>query len=240
MTSGINMAVNAITKTDMVVENVINSIVSEQYKPGDKLPAENYYVTNCGVSRVTVREAFKKLSSMGVVSICQGDGTFVHKIKPFEIKTTLLPLLMTNRQFINDLYETRIFIEQSILELAIEKKTPDDVRAVQNIVKDMENAINDSDLNKYNMADFAFHDRLTGICGNSVLESIYDSLSMIRRSNITKSNTSMDSVKKSIDEHRRILEAIIDNNLEKAKEIMKNHLLYSRQMAYQGFDEERH
>ena len=237
MTSGINMAVNTVTKTDMIVENVINSIISEQYKPGDKLPAESYYVKNCGVSRVTVREAFKKLSSMGVVSIRQGDGTFVHKIKPFEIKNALLPLLMANMQIINDLYEARIFIEQSILELAIERKTPDDIKTVQNIVKDMEDAIKDSDLNKYNLADFAFHDTLTGICGNSVLESIYDSLSRIRRNNITKSNTSMDSVKKSIDEHKRILEAIIDNNTEKAKEIMKNHLLYSRQMAYQDFDE---
>ena len=161
----------------------------------------------------------------------------MHKIKPFEIKSALLPILMANKQIINDLYETRIFIEQSILELAIERKTLEDVKTVQNIAKDMENAVNDSDLNKYSMADFAFHDALTVICGNSVLKSIYDSLSNIRRDNITKSNTSTDSIKKSIDEHKHILEAIIDNNVEKAKEIMKIHLLYSRQMAYQGFDE---
>jgi len=92
-------------------------------------------------------------------------------------------------------------------------------------------------LHKYNIADFAFHDALTAICGNSVLESIYDSLSNIRRDNITKSNTSTDSIKKSIDEHKRILEAIIDNDIEKAKETMKIHLLYSKQMAYQNVDD---
>lgn len=236
MHSGDNTAVTAVTKTDLVADRVIQSIASGQYKPGDKLPAENYYVQSCGVSRVTVREAFKKLNSMGVVSICQGYGTFVCKIKPFKINDVLLPLLTGSRQMTDDLYEARIFIEQAILELALKRKTPDAVSALQDILKDMEGAVSNSDLNKYSAMDFAFHDALTSMCGNSVLESIYDSLSNIRRNNITKSNVSIDSIKKSIDDHRQILQAIIDNDTDKAKGIMEAHLLYSRQMAYQGSD----
>jgi len=235
-----NLAVKAVTKTDLVVENVINSIVNEQYKPGDKLPAENFYVKNCGVSRVTVREAFKKLNSMGVVSIRQGDGTFVDKINPFEIKGALLPLLIANRQMIDDLYETRVFIEQAILELVIERKTLNDVKVLQNLVKDMGDAISNSNLKAYSIADLAFHDALAAMCCNSVLENIYDSISIIRCNSVAKSNTSMDSIKKSILDHKHILEAIIDNNTDRAKSVMKAHLLCARQiMVCQSFDEGR-
>jgi GntR family transcriptional repressor for pyruvate dehydrogenase complex len=232
MSEANNMMVNAKTKTDLVVESVINSIANGKYSSGDKLPAETDYVQNFGVSRVTVREAFKKLSSMGVVSIRQGDGTFVNEVKPFQIVDALLPLLTMNRKAIDDLYETRILIEQAILELVILRKTPGNMEKLQSIISNMETAKDSRNLTEYSIADSVFHDTLTTFCGNSMLESIYDSLSSIRRNNINTSNASMESVEKSLTEHREIVQAILSGDVDKAKSLMKDHLLYSKQNVY--------
>jgi GntR family transcriptional repressor for pyruvate dehydrogenase complex len=225
-----NRVWTAVSKTDSLVDSVISSIANGEYTPGSKLPPENYYVKEYGLSRVTVREAFKKLNSMGVVSIRQGDGTFVKAIKPFGINRAVLPLLMANRETIEDVYETRIIIEEAILELVIRLRSNGDILALRGIVSEMGRAVYASDVEEYNTLDDNFHDKLTEICGNPVLASIYDSLAVIRKSNIRKSNSSMKSIEKSIKDHQDILDAIEQKDGARAKDLMRRHLVYSQQM----------
>ncbi|MDR1540995.1 MAG: FadR family transcriptional regulator [Clostridiales bacterium] len=226
------------TKTDLIVESVINSIIQEKYKPFDKLPSENIYIQNFGVSRVTVREAFKRLSSMGVVSIRQGDGTFVNEIKPFEIKSALLPFLTANRQMICDVYETRIVIEESIVELVMQRKSGSDILRLRGIIEKMDYAIENSNIEEYSDFDNAFHDTLTELCGNPVLISICESLTSVRKSNIQKSNSSIPSIEISNREHREILRAIENDDASSAKALIRKHLLYSKKMMLASIGED--
>jgi GntR family transcriptional regulator len=53
-------------------------IESGEWKPGDRLPAEDELATRYEVSKITVREALKLLSSTGLVRREQGRGTFVN------------------------------------------------------------------------------------------------------------------------------------------------------------------
>ena len=72
------MKIKSKSKCDLLTEEIIGQIVQGVYRPGDKLPPENELIAAYQVSRVTVRESLKKLSAMGIVSICQGDGTFIN------------------------------------------------------------------------------------------------------------------------------------------------------------------
>ena len=49
----------------------------ERFKIGDKLPNENDFASELGVSRSTFREAVKILTTYGILEIKRGKGTFV-------------------------------------------------------------------------------------------------------------------------------------------------------------------
>src|ERR1700746_590754 len=59
------------------VQQVEESILKGQLKPGDQLPAERDLAQSFGVSRTAVREAVKTLCEKGLVEAYSGRGTFV-------------------------------------------------------------------------------------------------------------------------------------------------------------------
>lgn len=232
--------IRALTKTDMVVERVIHMIVEEHYKPGDKLPPEGFYIENYGVSRVTVREAFNRLSSMGVVTVRQGDGTFVNPIKPFEIKPALLQLLTVDEKSVEDLYDTRICIEQHILDLVKQASQNDVPPSLREIVQEMDDCLAAEDPEQYSKLDHAFHDELSRLCNNAIIQSIYESLASLRRIGIQSSNTTTASMRQSQKEHLAMIKAMEKNNLATAKEIMKQHLNHSKEMLMEALKQQNH
>src|SRR5580765_512084 len=62
---------------EQIVQQVEESILKGQLKPGDQLPAERDLAQSFGVSRTAVREAMKTLSEKGLVEAYSGRGTFV-------------------------------------------------------------------------------------------------------------------------------------------------------------------
>ena len=62
---------------DQVFENIKRMIRSGEFKPGDLLPGENALAEMMGVSRVTIRQALKRLSEAGVIRTYRGKGSVV-------------------------------------------------------------------------------------------------------------------------------------------------------------------
>ena len=62
---------------EQIVQQVEESILKGQLKPGDQLPAERDLAQSFGVSRTAVREAVKALREKGLVEAYTGRGTFV-------------------------------------------------------------------------------------------------------------------------------------------------------------------
>lgn len=64
-------------KKDRIFKTIKQSIISGQYKEGDKLPTEFECMEIYGVSRDTIRNAFKMLESEGFLKRVKSKGTFV-------------------------------------------------------------------------------------------------------------------------------------------------------------------
>jgi len=60
-----------------IYDNIKNDIVKGIYKPGEKLPSENDFCKEYGVSRGTVRKALEMLAEEGLVNSLHGKGVFV-------------------------------------------------------------------------------------------------------------------------------------------------------------------
>src|ERR1700683_4124901 len=83
---------------EQIVQQVEESILTGQLKPGDQLPAERDLAHSFGVSRTAVREAVKTLREKGLVEAYSGRGTFVTNGTSFAVRQSLDLMIRTNKQ----------------------------------------------------------------------------------------------------------------------------------------------
>ena len=66
------------TRTQRTADRLRHMIVEEQvFHYGEKLPNENELSSRLGISRTTLREAIRILTSEGLLTVKRGKGTFV-------------------------------------------------------------------------------------------------------------------------------------------------------------------
>ncbi len=83
---------------EQIVQQVEDSILKGQLKPGDQLPAERDLAQRFGVSRTAVREAVKTLREKGLVEAYSGRGTFVTNGTSQAIRQSLDLMIRINQQ----------------------------------------------------------------------------------------------------------------------------------------------
>jgi GntR family transcriptional repressor for pyruvate dehydrogenase complex len=228
--------IRAIGKCDMVVEAVINMIANNVYQAGDKLPAEQMLADNFGVSRISIREAFKKLSLMGFISVRQGEGTFVRKVTPSTFMDQLFPLMLMEKDHIEEIYDARICIEAGIAELAAKNRTDEEISVLEAMLGPMAECVTTQNFERYNELDEEFHAYIGELCKNHVLASINRMLGRVRKHNIHRSNNSMDSIEYSLQKHKEIVEAIKSRDVANIVSIMKLHITFSKKKSLAQFE----
>lgn len=101
----------------MQIYNELKSrIDSMMYRPGEILPSENELVEEFNVTRVTIRNAIKKLKDEGIIRTEKGKGSFVNQPK-------LIQSLDRIYSFGKDIDEQGYNLEREVLE--IYKEIPD-------------------------------------------------------------------------------------------------------------------
>src|ERR1022692_5300419 len=104
---------------EQIVQQVEDSILKGQLKPGDQLPAERDLAQRFGVSRTAVREAVKTLREKGLVEAYSGRGTFVTNGTSHAIRQSLDLMIRINQQEgLANLAELRLVLEPEIAGLA--------------------------------------------------------------------------------------------------------------------------
>lgn len=119
-------------------------ILDGTMRPGQRLPVEAQLSSSFGVSRTTIREALRMLTSQDLVYTVRGvnGGTFVAQVdaKGFiDNMESRLGLMASNDVFTPDeLIEVRILIEVPSARLAAQRRTPDDLEALRLAAQDNE------------------------------------------------------------------------------------------------------
>jgi GntR family transcriptional repressor for pyruvate dehydrogenase complex len=225
------LEIESRNKCDLVMDRILEFVTNGEYKPGDRLPPENYFSERFGVSRVTVRESIKKLSSMGVVTVKHGQGTFVNKVSPSTLMLQLYPLMMLNKDDLGQLYDARIALESSIAELAARSRTQEDVTRMKALLSEMEGCLKGSDTVRYSQLDIELHTLIGNAAKNEILLTIYQMLDEVRKRGIYMSNRGAEDLKHSLNAHSQLVEAIENGDGEAARVTMMHHLQYSKSAA---------
>ena len=208
---------------EQIVQQVEESILKGQLKPGDQLPAERDLAHRFGVSRTAVREAVKTLREKGLVEAYSGRGTFVTNGTSHSIRQSLDLMIRVNQlEGWTHLAELRRMLEPEIAALAASRIEEQLLATMRDAVASMERSLHDPDA--YVEADLDFHLALAEAAGNPLILSLLDSIVGILREQRSRIFDVDGGPERGQFHHKRILAAVEARNADAARDAMRAHL----------------
>jgi DNA-binding GntR family transcriptional regulator len=181
----------ARTVTNQVYEQVRDRIRSGALEPGSRID-QNALARDFGTSIVPVREALARLRADGLVRLVPHRGAFVESISPSELL---------------DIYSTREVLEEQAAQLAAPKLTDDDLKRLQQLIDDMDEATRRHDYEALFALNRAFHFTIYAAASRrnllQIIRQLWDQGDRYRRIYTELP----DRAHKALDEHRAIMEA---------------------------------
>ncbi len=130
--------INKKNLSDEVALQIINRIISGAIVPGEKLPPEREVSEKMNVNRHTLREALRKLESLGLLSVRQGDGIYVKDYRDSGNLELLKHLLLQKKDktldVFKDILEMRRLISPEMAEKAALNRKESDISSLQEIL----------------------------------------------------------------------------------------------------------
>lgn len=208
---------------DMVISQIKSLISSGQIKPGEKLAPERKLAEHLGVSRSQIRDALSKLEFYGILKTLPQSGTVVSGIGIVALEGLITDVLQIEETDFQSLVETRVTLEMKSAALAATRRTPDDIIKMTNALKAYEKKLINGQVAVEE--DLMFHIKIVEASKNNVLKS----LMMIITPDIIKSFINLkvcdDGLnEKTIEEHKIILDQIINQDASGASIAMGEHL----------------
>ena len=219
-------------KSESVVQRVINcltdAMVNKELKPGDKLPTEPELAAAFGVARTSVREATKILTYMGVLESRRSEGTFVASgFQESMIDPMVYGIILNQGEDFQSLIELRELTEVGILRLAIKKQSREGLDLIRQRLEEFEAAAaREGDVvEAVFQADNNFHDAVSALCQNSLVDKINRVVRMLTyavRHDTVETMLTTGRVHELIQAHWRIYEVLSDKTEAGLEEIIHN------------------
>jgi GntR family transcriptional repressor for pyruvate dehydrogenase complex len=211
------------TLADNLASELKKYIIKNRFYPGKKLPATSVLAKNFGVGMPTLREALKKLETIGAIEVKHGSGIFVgENLNSIIFVNPIVSDELPTKKQLLDLIEARMSIELSTAELAAQNASLKDIRKMENLLKEAKLHLdNDIILTQKNMA---FHLAIAAASGNIVymhLVEVISKLFSIEQRLIIEIFKYRD---KDYIQHMEIFEAIKNHNKDLTVTLMRAHL----------------
>jgi DNA-binding FadR family transcriptional regulator len=163
-----------LSMSEQIAAEIQQRISDEELQPGDRLGTEEQLAADYGVSRPTLREALRILSSARLVRPMSGPkgGIFVARTPEESVRRSVSDsialLLDLKGTSIEELLEARTMLEVPIARLAA-------IRADESALAEMRDAVErgaDEDLEVRLQAKQDFHRAIAAAAGNAIVESV--------------------------------------------------------------------
>ena len=196
-------------------------IVEQGLRPGDMLEPEGRIAERLGVSRVTVREAVKALSSLGILESRRGSGVFVREFS-FDAVLDALPYgLLTDLRRLDEVLEIRRLLEVGLIDRAVADLAPARLAELRAVVARMWTHVDDPDALAAD--DRAFHRALLADLGNETVLKLLDVFWRAFRTAVERVDLRTADPARTIEDHAAIVEAIGSGDAEGARGALERH-----------------
>jgi DNA-binding FadR family transcriptional regulator len=206
----------------------------ERLQPGDRLGREEDLARRFGVSRPTLREALRLLSSAHLIRASKGPGGGIFVAATAEegialsVSDTVASMLAADAVDLDELLEARMLVEIPLAGLAAQRATAEDVRRLADLVAQAKAAGTDSE--RFSELDRELHRRITAAAGNRLsgafMAWVVDVLQPLLQERLKPAVVESTL----LDHHQELLEAFENSDGLAAERAMREHLLYLRDL----------
>jgi GntR family transcriptional repressor for pyruvate dehydrogenase complex len=209
--------------TDEAIEKIKGMIVSGELRPGDRLPKEADLAAQLGLSRNSLREAVRALSLVRILDVRQGDGTYVTSLEPKALLDGLSFIVdLHHDATILEFFEVRRILEPAATALAAQQISRETVESLRD---HLARVTDESSVEDLVDNDLEFHRRIAEAAGNSVLYSLVDTLcGPTIRARVWRGLTQEGALRRTLDEHHAILDALAGRQAELARALATVHI----------------
>ena len=208
--------------TDDLAQRIRQLIARREYQPGDRLPAITEMARHFAVGGPTVREALRKLETVGVVDIRHGSGVYVGRLSDALVISNPVYGGPISKKLLVDLIEARIPIEVQSVTLAAEHATAADLDELRDLLARAGATLDDATL--LNQTNLAFHRAIARASGNGVLLQLLEVLGSLFKQEQRLILDIHGSHARDHAEHLQILEALTRRDARQAGDRMRAHL----------------
>ena len=219
-------------KSYRVYESVVNQlktmIKDEKLKHNQRLPSERELAQRLGIGRTSVREALRVLEVEGLIEIRLGIGTFVKDRSSFlafdkNTEKYTIGSILKEKEDVRNLYEAREAIEPIMAGLAAERITKGDIESFTKYFNSIKKSVDNNTLTIEE--DQQFHFLLAECTKNHFMKDILIFIMRSLTNQLTEYIKMPGRMKKSFTEHQKIFEALKENDTQKARKLMEEHLV---------------
>lgn len=217
-----------------ISEDIIELILEENLKSGDRLPNEAILSKRLNVGRSSLREAMKLLASRNIVTIRQGSGTYIASMPGMVDDPLGFTFIGDKKKLVKDLLEVRFLLEPSIAAMAAVHGDERDIEKIRMLCGEVEELLRQE--KDHTGRDVEFHRAIAMSSKNLVVPRL---IPVINSSiplfvEVTRNRLHEET----IETHREITEAIAAHDPVRAQEAMYLHLVYNRKVIRKLQEEE--
>ena len=188
-----------------VYDALIDLIVGGELPPGQHM-VETDLARQLGVSRQPIREALHRMEAEGWVDLRPSQGAFVHVPTDAEV---------------DNLLDVRALLEAETARLAAHAPSPAQVARLREISREGQAAAEAGDFGEAVAVNSLFHAEVAAIGGNEVLAELADIVG--RRVQWYYRLVAPERGHGSWTEHDELIDAIEENDAERAESLARNH-----------------
>lgn len=213
---------NGGSQRDQAYQRLRRLLILQQTPEGKRL-REAEWAERLGVNRTALREAFARLEAEGLIEKGPITGYFVPEL---------------HRSDIVEICEIRMMLEGGAIEriCRLGLNTARHLKPVRQACDQLERLLEEAYYLGVAEADRRFHESLIQAAGNRRLSMLYDRAPLpIIPPEIVSGTEWNATVRRTLEEHRRILDALLAGDKNTAREVLGTHLLERSQIPLCAF-----
>lgn len=207
---------------DALFQTLRELILTGQIPAGFVFPKEPVFCEQLGVSRSTLREAYKALESTGFIRRVKRLGTIVNDFHDISKAAPLSTSLILSD--LGELLEFRVMIEAELARLAARRAKPENIAVMAETLEKMREC--GGNIQELTHFDTMFHMEIAKASGNHLLMSTMENAKEAFNEGIYRAFQvdTQANVAEALLFHDRILEAIAHQEPEEAYALMRQHI----------------
>jgi DNA-binding GntR family transcriptional regulator len=200
------------SQRDQAYHRIRRLLILQQIPEGGRL-REAEWADRLGVNRTALREAFARLEAEGLIEKGPKTGYF-------------LPIL--TKDSIQEIVEVRVMLEGGAIERVVQLglNTPEHLRNMRLACDQLERLVREEYHLGVAEADRRYHESLVDAAGNRRLSVLYARAPLpIIHPIVVSGRQWKETVERTLEEHRMILDTILAGGVEEARQALRIHLM---------------